>query len=96
MHDSKISKGFYYCDVIPMGSPNLISSTTETRLQINAVSREIVGNPVEVAYLPPVYIGVKEVVFINLPSSAMPTAFLEVYGLPQVLEHLTVGKRKIS
>lgn len=68
-----------------------MSSTIETRLEINAVSRDIEGNHVEVAYLPPVYIGIKEVVFTNLASSAMPTAFLDVYGLPQVLEHLTVG-----
>lgn len=49
------------------------------------------GNPVEVAYLPLIYIGIKEVVFTNLPSSSMPTAFLEIYGLPYVLEHMTVS-----
>lgn len=85
-----IVSGFYYCDVIPVGTPNLISSTTEVRLQVNAVSKDMEGNPVEINYLPLIYIGIKEVVFTNLPTSSMPTAFLEIYGLPYVLEQITI------
>ncbi|XP_076279834.1 nucleoporin 210 [Lasioglossum baleicum] len=85
-----ISTGFYYCDVIPMGSPNIISSTFESRIQVSAQSKDIEAAPLEVAYLPPVYIDAKEVVFINTHSQTIPTATLEIYGLQSVLDHLTI------
>ncbi|XP_031847094.2 nucleoporin 210 [Nomia melanderi] len=85
-----ISTGFYYCDVIPMGSPNIISSTLESRIQISAQSKDIEAVPLEVAYLPPVYIDAKEIVFINTHSQTIPTATLEIYGLQSVLDHLTI------
>ncbi|XP_078048616.1 nucleoporin 210 isoform X1 [Augochlora pura] len=85
-----ISTGFYYCDVIPMGSPNIISSTFESRIQISAQSKDIEATPLEVAYLPPVYIDAKEIIFINTQSQTIPTATLEIYGLQSVLDHLTI------
>ncbi|XP_076658304.1 nucleoporin 210 [Halictus rubicundus] len=85
-----ISTGFYYCDVIPMSSPNIISSTFESRIQVSAQSKDIEAAPLEVAYLPPVYVDAKEVVFINIHSQTIPTATLEIYGLPSVLDHLTI------
>ncbi|XP_076635899.1 nucleoporin 210 [Colletes latitarsis] len=85
-----ITTGFYYCDIIPMGSPNIISSTLETRMQINAQHRDIEAVPLEVTYLPPVYVDAKEIVFINIHSQTVPTATLEIYGLQSVLDHLTI------
>ncbi|CAK9831046.1 Nuclear pore membrane glycoprotein 210 [Anthophora retusa] len=85
-----ITTGFYYCDVMPMGSPNIISSTLESRIQINAQSKDIEAVPLEVTYLPPVYVDAKEIVFINIHSQTIPTATFEVYGLPSVLDHLTI------
>lgn len=83
--------GFYYCDVIPMGSPNIISSTLESRIQISAQSKDIEAVPLEVTYLPPVYVDAKEIIFINTHSQTIPTATLEIYGLQSVLNHLTVS-----
>ncbi|CAL7946385.1 unnamed protein product [Xylocopa violacea] len=85
-----ITSGFYYCDVIPMGSPNVVSSTLESRIQISAQSKDIEAVPLEVTYLPPVYIDAKEIVFINTHSQTIPTALLEIYGLQSVLDHLTI------
>ncbi|XP_076668038.1 nucleoporin 210 [Andrena cerasifolii] len=85
-----ITTGFYYCDVMPMGSPNIISSTIESRIQISAQSKDIEAVPLEVTYLPPVYIDAKEIVFINTHSQTIPTATLEIYGLQSVLNHLTI------
>ncbi|XP_015435256.1 PREDICTED: nuclear pore membrane glycoprotein 210 [Dufourea novaeangliae] len=85
-----IMTGFYYCDVIPMGSPNIFSSTLESRIQISAQSKDIEAAPLEVAYLPPVYVDTKEIVFINTHSQTIPTATLEIYGLQSVLDHLTI------
>ncbi|XP_053988309.1 nuclear pore membrane glycoprotein 210 [Hylaeus volcanicus] len=85
-----ITTGFYYCDVIPMGSPNIVSSTLESRMQINAQNRDIEAVPLEITYLPPVYIDAKEIVFFNTHSQVVPTATLEIYGLPSVLDHLTI------
>ncbi|OAD53088.1 hypothetical protein WN48_10834 [Eufriesea mexicana] len=85
-----ITTGFYYCDIIPMGSPNIISSTLESRIQISAQSKDIEAIPLEVTYLPPVYVDVKEIVFINTHSQTIPTATLEIYGLQSVLDHLTI------
>ncbi|XP_003400496.3 nuclear pore membrane glycoprotein 210 [Bombus terrestris] len=85
-----IATGFYYCDVIPMGSPNIISSTLESRIQISAQSKDIEAVPLEVTYLPPVYVDAKEIIFINTHSQTIPTATLEIYGLQSVLNHLTI------
>ncbi|XP_017888230.1 nuclear pore membrane glycoprotein 210 [Ceratina calcarata] len=85
-----ITTGFYYCDVIPMGSPNIASSTLESRIQISAQSKDIEATPLEVTYLPPVYIDAKEIVFFNIHSQTIPTATLEIYGLPLVLDHLNI------
>ncbi|XP_029037862.1 nuclear pore membrane glycoprotein 210 [Osmia bicornis bicornis] len=85
-----ITTGFYYCDVIPIDSPNIVSSTVESRVQINAQSRDIEAVPLEVTYLPPVYVEAKEIVFVNTHSQTIPTATLEIYGLQSVLEHLNI------
>lgn len=85
-----ITTGFYYCDVIPMGSPNIVFSTLESRIQITAQSKDIEATPLEVTYLPPVYIDVKEILFINTHSHTIPTSTLEIYGLQAVLDHLTI------
>lgn len=74
-----------------MGSPNIISSTFESRIQINAQCKDIEAVPLEVTYLPPVFVDAKEIVFINAHSQTIPTATLEIYGLQSVLDHLTVG-----
>lgn len=74
-----------------MGSPNIVSSTLESRIQINAQNRDIEAVPLEVTYLPPVYVDAKEIVFINTHSQIIPTATLEIYGLQSVLDHLTVS-----
>ena len=85
-----ITTGFYYCDVIPIDSPNIVSSTVESRVQINAQSRDIEAVPLEVTYLPPVYVEAKEIVFVNTHSQTIPTATLEIYGLQSVLDHLNI------
>ncbi|KAG7201135.1 hypothetical protein KM043_003926 [Ampulex compressa] len=85
-----IVTGFYYCDVIPMGSPTMASSMLESRVQINAQSRDIEAIPLEVTYLPSMYVDAKEIVFVNTPSQTVPIVTLEIYGLQPVLEHLTI------
>ncbi|KOX79473.1 hypothetical protein WN51_02738 [Melipona quadrifasciata] len=85
-----IATGFYYCDILPMGSPNIISSTLESRIQISAQSKDIEALPLEVMYLPPVYVDAKEIIFINTHSQNIPTATLEIYGLQSILNHLTI------
>ncbi|KAI4499131.1 hypothetical protein M0802_005714 [Mischocyttarus mexicanus] len=85
-----IATGFYYCDIIPMDSPNVPLSTLETRIQISARSRDIEATPLELAYLPPIYISTKEILFINPQSQTVPIATLEIFGLQSVLEHVTI------
>lgn len=86
-----LDAGFYYCDIIPMGAPTIVTSTLETRVLVNAQSREIEGTPLEVAYLPPIYVSTKEIVFVQLSNQSPSTAILEVHGLPMVLEQVTVN-----
>ncbi|KAL2717574.1 nuclear pore membrane glycoprotein 210 [Vespula squamosa] len=85
-----IVTGFYYCDIIPMGSPNVALSTLEARIQISARSRDIEAIPLELTYLPPIYVSTKEILFINPHSQTVPIATLDIFGLRSVLEHVTV------
>ncbi|KAK2582107.1 hypothetical protein KPH14_004479 [Odynerus spinipes] len=85
-----IITGFYYCDIIPMGSPNVALSTLEARIQISARSRDIEAVPLELTYIPPIYVSTKEILFINPHSQTIPIATLEIYGLQSVLEQVTV------
>ncbi|EFN86735.1 Nuclear pore membrane glycoprotein 210 [Harpegnathos saltator] len=85
-----IVTGFYYCDIIPMISPSITTSTLVSRIQIKAQSRDIESTALELIYLPPMYVNVKEVTFVVTQNQAAPTATFEVYGLPSVLEHLTI------
>ncbi|XP_011500196.1 PREDICTED: nuclear pore membrane glycoprotein 210 [Ceratosolen solmsi marchali] len=85
-----IVTGFYYCDIIPMGLPSIISSTLETKLRINALSRDIESMPVEVPYLPPMYISTREIIFLSSLGQEIPTANLDIYGLPYVLKHIII------
>lgn len=91
-----IVTGFYYCDIIPMGLPSVSSSTLETKLRINALSRDIEGTVVEVSYLPPIYIPTREILFISSLGQEVPTATLDIYGLPHVLEHVIVSGRVLK
>lgn len=74
-----------------MGLPSVLSSTLESRLRINAISRDIEGTPVEVPYLPPMYIPTREIIFLSSLGQEVPTANLDIYGLPHVLEHIIVS-----
>nr|XP_050870070.1 nuclear pore membrane glycoprotein 210 [Vespula vulgaris] len=85
-----IVTGFYYCDIIPMGSPNVALSTLEARIQISARSRDIEAIPLELTYLPPIYVSTKEILFINPHSQTVPIATLDIFGLRSVLEHVTI------
>ncbi|XP_047371272.1 nuclear pore membrane glycoprotein 210 isoform X1 [Vespa velutina] len=85
-----IVTGFYYCDIIPMGSPNVALSTLEARIQISARSRDIEAVPLELTYLPPIYVSTKEILFVNPHSQTVPIATLDIFGLRSVLEHVTV------
>ncbi|XP_011876898.1 PREDICTED: nuclear pore membrane glycoprotein 210 [Vollenhovia emeryi] len=86
-----IVTGFYYCDVIPMSSPTAAASILESRIQISVQSRDIESAAVELAYLPPVYVDAKEVTFVTAQNAGgAPSMVLEVYGLPSVLQYLTV------
>lgn len=70
------------------------TSVLESRIQISAQSRDIESATLELAYLPPVYVGVKEIVFALGQShggSSLSSTFV-VHGLPLVLEHLTVSR----
>ncbi|XP_043283019.1 nuclear pore membrane glycoprotein 210 [Venturia canescens] len=85
-----IVTGFYYCDIIPIGAPTILMSTLETKVLVNAQSREVEGTPLEVAYLPPICVSTKEIVFVQPSSQSPSTAILEVHGLPMVLEQVMV------
>ncbi|XP_014209952.1 nuclear pore membrane glycoprotein 210 [Copidosoma floridanum] len=85
-----IVTGLYYCDIIPMGLPSLSSSILETKLRVNALSRDIEGTSIEVSYLPPMYIPTREILFLNTIGQDVPTATLDVYGLSYVLEHIII------
>lgn len=86
-----ILTGFYYCDIIPIGEPTLTTSTLETRVQVNAQSKDIEGNPLEVAHLPPIYVSEKEVVFYPTTGQLTPVATLKIHGLPSVLRQVKVS-----
>lgn len=74
-----------------MGLPSILSSTLETRLRINALSRDLEGSPIEVPYLPPMYIPTREIIFLSSLGQDVPVANLDIYGLPYVLEHIIVS-----
>jgi hypothetical protein len=76
-----------------MGLPSIISSTLETKLRINALSRDIEGMPVEVSYLPPMYIPTREIIFLSALGQELPIANLDIYGLPHVLKHIIVSNK---
>lgn len=75
-----------------MTSPSVSTSTLVSRIQISAQSRDIESTALELVYLPPMYVNVKEITFVTAQSQGAPAASFEVYGLPPVLEHLTVGR----
>lgn len=85
-----IISGFYYCDIIPIGAPTMISSTLETRISVNARSRDIEGRPLEINYLPPVFITTIDIIFVASNPQGIPLASIQVYGLATVLEHTTI------
>lgn len=74
-----------------MSSPTIAASILESHIQINVQSRDIESPALELAYLPPVYIDAKEIMFVTVQSGA-PSMTLEVYGLPSVLQYLTVSR----
>lgn len=74
-----------------MGLPSVLSSTLETRIRINALSRDLEGTPIEISYLPPMYIPTREIVFLSTLGQEVPAATLDIYGLPYVLEHIIVS-----
>ncbi|XP_050451905.1 nuclear pore membrane glycoprotein 210 [Cataglyphis hispanica] len=84
-----IVTGFYYCDIVSMASPTVAASILDSRIQISARSRDIESIALELVYLPPVYVDAKEIVFVSAQSGA-PSTTIEVYGLPSVLQHLTI------
>ncbi|XP_029168707.1 nuclear pore membrane glycoprotein 210 [Nylanderia fulva] len=85
-----IVTGFYYCDIVSMTSPTIVASILESRIQINARSQDIESAALELTYLPPVYVDAKEILFITQSHSGTPSMTFEVYGLPSVLQHLTI------
>ncbi|XP_011169055.1 nuclear pore membrane glycoprotein 210 [Solenopsis invicta] len=85
-----IVTGFYYCDIIPMSSSTIAASILESHIQISVQSRDIESTAMELAYLPPVYIDAKEIIFVTTSSGGAPSTTLEVYGLPSVLQYLTI------
>ncbi|KMQ97059.1 putative nuclear pore membrane glycoprotein 210 [Lasius niger] len=83
--------GFYYCDIVSMTSPTVAASISESRIQISARSQDIESAALELTYLPPMYVDAKEIVFVTAQShSGAPSMTFEVYGLPSVLQHLTI------
>ncbi|XP_063995333.1 nuclear pore membrane glycoprotein 210 [Diachasmimorpha longicaudata] len=82
-----IVSGFYYCDVIPISDPTLMSSTLEMKIQVNAQTREVEGKPLEIPYLPAVFVGSSDVVFVQ-GAGQTAISVLEVHGLPAVLEYV--------
>ncbi|XP_015601046.1 nuclear pore membrane glycoprotein 210 [Cephus cinctus] len=86
-----IVTGFYYCDVMSMGPLSIALSTMETSVLINAQSNDIEGTPVEVVYLPPMYVTKKEIVFVLSSSNTLSTATIDIYGLKTVLNRVTMN-----
>ncbi|KAK0090394.1 hypothetical protein PV325_000676 [Microctonus aethiopoides] len=86
-----IVTGFYYCDIIPIGVPTMLISTLDTRVLVNAHSRDIEGKPLEVIYLPPIYVPSNEIIFVKSTSQALATATIQIYGLQIVLEHVSLN-----
>lgn len=86
-----IISGFYYCDIIPIGSSTLLSSTLDTKIQINAYSRDVEGKPLEITYLPSAYIETTDIIFYSsqTKSSAL-IGTLEIYGLTIVLNQIHI------
>uniref|UniRef100_A0A0C9RIR8 Pom210 protein n=1 Tax=Fopius arisanus TaxID=64838 RepID=A0A0C9RIR8_9HYME len=84
-----IVSGFYYCDIIPIGGPTSTSSVLETKIQVNAQTRDVEGKPLEIPYLPAVFVGSSDVVFVQ-EGGQIPTSALEVHGLPGVLEYVNI------
>lgn len=78
-----------------MSSPTIAASILESHIQINVQSRDIESTALELAYLPPVYIDAKEIMFVSTQSGSAPSTTLEVYGLPSVLQYLTVSRLRI-
>ncbi|XP_072752648.1 nuclear pore membrane glycoprotein 210 [Anoplolepis gracilipes] len=86
-----IVTGFYYCDIVSMASSTIAASILDSRIQISARSRDIESAALELTYLPPVYVDAKEIVFLTAQShSSTPSTTFEVYGLPSVLQHLSI------
>lgn len=84
-----IVTGFYYCDIIPIGSPTLVSSTLDTKIQVNAFSRDVEGTPLKISYLPPAYVESTDIVFyFSSTKNLAPIAILDVHGLPAVLSQV--------
>lgn len=76
-----------------MTSPTVAASISESRIQISARSQDIESAALELTYLPPMYVDAKEIVFVTAQShSGAPSMTFEVYGLPSVLQHLTVSR----
>lgn len=76
-----------------MSSPTIAASILESHIQINVQSRDIESAALELAYMPPVYVDAKEIMFVTSQSvGGAPSATLEVYGLPSVLQYLTVSR----
>lgn len=69
----------------------MVASTTESHIQISAQSRDIESAALELTYLPPMYIDTKEIVFVATQGT-VPSVTFEVYGVPSVLQHLTVSR----
>lgn len=73
-----------------MSPSNVVASTTESHIQISAQSRDIESAPLELTFLPPMYIDTKEIIFVATQGT-VPSVTFEVYGVPSVLQHLTVS-----
>ncbi|XP_012215502.1 nuclear pore membrane glycoprotein 210 [Linepithema humile] len=85
-----IVTGFYYCDITPMSPSNVVASTIESHIQISAQSRDIESAALELTFLPPMYIDTKEIIFVATQGT-VPSVTFEVYGVPSVLQHLTIN-----
>ncbi|XP_015122666.1 nuclear pore membrane glycoprotein 210 [Diachasma alloeum] len=84
-----IVSGFYYCDVVPISGPTLMSSTLETKIQVNAQTREVEGKSLEIPYLPAVFVDSSDVVFVQ-GGGQTATSVVEVHGLPGALEYVNI------
>lgn len=78
-----------------MSSPTIAASILESRIQVSVQSRDIESTALELAYLPPVYVDAKEIMFTTAQSGSAPSITLEVYGLLPVLQYLTVSNLRI-